>query len=130
MRRFKIDKLVRDKIVELSIQEGITNIVTEIAHEEYLKSLNAKLIEEAYEVVSASNKQELIEELADLLEVLNTIAATNNIELQTIDEIRLKKKEAKGGFVNKIYLHYVEMPDDHQKVTYYLTKSDRYPEIK
>lgn len=130
MRRFKVDKLVRDKITEISSNDGVTNFIRELQHEEYLSRLNAKLIEEAHEVVNTKDNSELAEELADLLEVLHAIAVTNNIELEEIEGIRLKKKQERGGFENKIYIDYIEIPDDHQRVSYYLLKAKEYPEIK
>lgn len=129
-KRYKVDKLVRDKILQISAEEGITTFARKLENEEYVKCLNDKLIEEAYETVKAKDKLSLLEELADLLEVLNSIAAINNIKFKKIEEARLKKKEERGGFKDKIYLHSIEMPQDHPKVAYYIARSEQYPEIK
>ena len=72
--------------------------------EEYKLELNKKLIEEAGEVINSSNKEELIEELADLNEVINAILNINNITYNEVEKVRLLKKQKRGGFDKKIFL--------------------------
>ncbi len=66
----------------------------------YQKKLNEKLIEECQEWVDS----ESIEELADILEVLKTIANAKGIAWYEIEEICAKKKEERGGFDQRILL--------------------------
>lgn len=97
-------KLVRDKIVKIIEENGEKPIYHTLTDEEYLVELHKKLFEEANEFVEADDK----EELADLLEVVYAIAKYKNIDMEEVEKIRLKKREKRGGFENKIYLEGVE----------------------
>lgn len=98
------NKLVRDKIIDIIRAKGETPLYHTLTDEEYLKELHKKLFEEANEFVEEDNP----EELADLLEVIYAIAKHKNIHLDEVETIRLKKREKRGGFEDKIYLDTVE----------------------
>jgi predicted house-cleaning noncanonical NTP pyrophosphatase (MazG superfamily) len=100
----KPEKLIRDKMPELVLAERGEVLETRIASdEEFLGLLKAKIIEEAQEVVAAQTKEDLAEELGDLLEVIKAIAQNQNI----VDEM-FKSRDAKelkrGTFEKKIVL--------------------------
>ena len=38
------------------------------------------------------------------------------------------KRQSKGGFDAKIYVSFVEMPEDHKSLAYYKARPDQYPE--
>ena len=130
LRRFKVDKLIRDKIPEITLIDGVETFTRELGTDEYIKRLNDKLIEEAKEVIQAKDKMEVAEELADVLEVINAIASVSNLSFQDIEDVRLRKKAAKGGFETGIYCSFIEMPGNHQRVSHYLSRSEEYPEVK
>lgn len=130
LRRFKVDKLIRDKIPEITLIDGVDTFTRELGPDEYIKRLNDKLIEEAKEVIQAKDKIEIAEELADVLEVINAISIVNNLSFADIEDARLKKKAEKGGFEKGVYCSFIEMPSDHQKVSYYLSRANEYPEVK
>ena len=96
----KYNKLIRSKILELLDAKGIP-YTSHIADEsEYKEKLYQKLLEEAQELAKDRNK----EELADLLEVLETIKKLNGWDALEIEEIRIKKVQEKGGFDQPIIL--------------------------
>ena len=97
-------KLVRDRIIDIIKENGETPIYHTLSDEEYLKELHKKLLEEANEFIEADDK----EELADLLEVVYAIAKHKNINMDEVEKIRVKKREKRGGFEDKIYLETVE----------------------
>lgn len=67
-------KLVRDRIPELIRQSGRNPNVGHISGDDLVRALGAKLIEEAQEAAAAlTNRDELIEELADLTEVIAAV---------------------------------------------------------
>ena len=82
------DKLVRDRIIDIIIANGESPVYHTLSDEEYLKELHKKLIEEANEFVEADNP----EELADLLEVVYAIAMHKNINMEEVEQIRVKKR--------------------------------------
>lgn len=97
-------KLVRDRIIDIIRANGEKPIYHTLNDEEYLKELHKKLFEEANEFVEADDP----EELADLLEVVYAISKHKNINMEEVEQIRLNKRDKRGGFENKIYLETVE----------------------
>ena len=105
MNKIKIfDKLVRDKIPEIIAANG-SKAETKILDDcEYLKFLNEKLLEECMEVIQAKDKKSKSEELADVLEVIYSIADVFEIKIEEIEKIRINKKKERGGLDSKILL--------------------------
>lgn len=96
----KYNKLVRDKIPEYIKKKGGTPI-THIADEvEYWQKLKEKLLEEAEKF----KKDETIEELSDLLEVIGAIIDYKGFSRDEIQKIRDQKAEERGKFKNRIIL--------------------------
>ena len=99
------NKLVRDKIPEIIKSNGAKSVNTKILNnEEYLESLNKKLVEELNEYLSSGK----IEELADLEEVLRAILDAKNTSYQDFEQIRQNKVNKRGAFKNKIFLESVD----------------------
>lgn len=73
---------------------------------EYKKSLEEKLFEEYKKVIETKGDNRL-EELADLLEVVKSLAESENSSLEHIIELANKKREKRGGFEKKIFLEKV-----------------------
>ncbi|MEK7138917.1 MAG: nucleoside triphosphate pyrophosphohydrolase [Patescibacteria group bacterium] len=92
------NKLVRDKIPEILRAKHISFEERIADTDEYKSELIEKLREEAEEFTVAGDP----EELADVLEVAE--ALKNLPEYQNVENIRLKKKEERGGFTNRIIL--------------------------
>ncbi|MCP5504312.1 MAG: hypothetical protein H7A41_04075 [Chlamydiales bacterium] len=69
-RKFKQEKLWRDKAVDLLEAMGSRVHWVKLEGEGFKEQLRDKLLEEAAEVFAAKNKEELLGELADLLENL------------------------------------------------------------
>jgi predicted house-cleaning noncanonical NTP pyrophosphatase (MazG superfamily) len=98
-------KLVRDNIPE--IVEGKTGkeVKTRIMEdEEYRKFLLKKVVEEAQELANAESKEHMVEELADVMEIIDTILEVNGLDLETIRKAQKAKAEIRGGFKNKILM--------------------------
>ncbi len=96
----KYNKLVRDNIPEIILSKGSTP-VTHIAGDlEYEEKLIEKLFEEMEEFKKDANE----EELADILEVIYAIGDNKGVSREKLEEIRLKKREERGGFEKRIIL--------------------------
>jgi predicted house-cleaning noncanonical NTP pyrophosphatase (MazG superfamily) len=92
------EKLIRDGIVDFVFKQRGEVLKTRIASSEELGSfLKHKVVEEAGEVFNSKNKEELAEELADLLEVIKSISEKENIVEQVFSKREAKYLE-KGGF--------------------------------
>ena len=92
------EKLVRDKIAEFVLnQRGEVLNIRIASPEEYMQMLKNKLVEESQEVLEANTKEELAEELADLLEVMRSLAQREGI-VDMLFSKREAKFSEKGGF--------------------------------
>ncbi len=60
--------------------------------------------------MNAENKEEALEELADLLEIIHALAAYHGSSMEEVENIRKEKVKKRGGFEQKIFL--VEVEDD------------------
>ena len=102
------NKLVRDRIPEIIHQSGKPFNTRKLAHEEYLKELRNKAFEELNEYSQSNSRQEAAEELADLLEVMHSLAEVHGYTFDQIEEIRKRKAVVRGGFKERIFLIDVE----------------------
>ena len=94
------NKLVRDRIPE-TIKASGKSCKTEILSDaDYLKMIDAKRDEELAEY----HKDQNIEELADLLEVIYAATMARGYTLEELETVRVKKAEKRGGFDKKILL--------------------------
>ena len=98
------NKLVRDKIPEIIENDGETPVVRVLNDNEYKKELEKKLKEEYEEVLLAKDKKERLEELADMLEVIRTLALLEDEDIQSVINIMDKKRKKRGGFTKKLFL--------------------------
>ncbi len=102
----KRSKLVRDKIPDIiRANDGNDPHVTVLNNNEYKKALLEKLIEESTEAADTTTNNHLAEELADIYELLDTIHETFNITKEDTRKTQAIKKEKRGGFRKKYYLH-------------------------
>ena len=126
---FKIDKLVRDKTLEIMRKSGACVHERIMGKDEYITRLKDKLLEEATEVTDAASVQEIQEELADLLETMMSIANMYNITFEDINQTAKQKRLARGGFEKRIYVDYVEIDSNHRMLEYYKAHKNKYPEM-
>ncbi len=103
--KYTYNKLVRDKIPEnIDSMEGRKANWRIMDDEEYIKELNKKLLEEAHEFI----EENAVEELADIMEVIQSIMKAKNISYEELKKVQALKREQKGGFYNRVYLIDVE----------------------
>ncbi len=100
MKEIIYDKLVRDKIPEIIEKSGKQCKIEILSNENYLEMLDKKLDEELAEY----HKDQNIEELADLLEVIYATTKARGYSLEELESIRAEKAEKSGGFDKKILL--------------------------
>lgn len=94
------NKLVRDRIPEIIEASGAKCKTEILSDEEYLKMIDAKLDEELAEY----HKDQNVEELADLLEVIRAAALARGYTLEELERVRAQKAEKRGNFEKKILL--------------------------
>lgn len=99
-------KLVRDLIPAVIRSNGHKPIFRELSAEEYRVALVAKAHEELRELTEAHGRH-VVEELADLLEVMRAVATADGFDWQEIEEETRKKRKERGGFEQRIWLESV-----------------------
>lgn len=101
MARRAYKKLVRDKVPQAIVSGGDDAVVTVLEErEEILSALHEKLDEELaeYQITKELSK------LADVLEVIHAIVETEGENFDTLDRMRLEKREKRGGFTKMLRL--------------------------
>ena len=94
------NKLVRDKIPDIIQSSGETPNIRILEREEYFRHLEGKLDEE----VGEYHRDQNIEELADILEVVYALAEAIGCTREDLLETYRKKHDARGGFDKRIFL--------------------------
>ena len=94
------NKLVRDRIPEIIESSGNTCVTEILSDEDYLRMIDAKLDEELAEY----HKDQNIEELADLMEVIYAAAIARGYTLEQLELVRAEKAAKRGAFAKKILL--------------------------
>ena len=100
-------KLVRDKIPDLIRASGRTAEVRQLDERDFLAALLNKLTEEARELRRADSTDAILEEAADVLEVLSSIAALHGYTLDDIVQAGFDKRSKIGGFDKRVWLEHV-----------------------
>ena len=93
------EKLVRDLIPDLIAAQGEKPNIRMLDDAEYRDCLSRKLDEEVQEF----HKENNLEELADILEVVYALAEINGGR-EELERIYTKKHKARGGFSKRIFL--------------------------
>lgn len=129
-RYFIQNKLWRDKMPRESEKKGSVIHVKRLEDEEFDQELRRKLLEEAQEVKAANSQKELIGELADVYEVIETLCALHNIDIHEVITTQLQKRMERGGFMERKYVTIAEHPVGSFLEKYCLADPKKYPEIK
>ena len=100
MKQVKYSKLVRDRIPEIIEADGKACIYETLPDADYLRMVDAKLDEELAEY----HKDQNIEELADLLEVIYAATKARGYSVEQLEAVRAAKAAKRGAFEKKILL--------------------------
>lgn len=107
MKKIVYKKLIRDRIAEIIKKDGHKPKVRIMDKKEYVLELKKKVLEEAKELIKASSKEEIVNELSDLWELMESVAKTNRIKISEIKKLKIIKNKKRGGFKKKLFLEYV-----------------------
>ena len=100
MKQRQHNKLVRDLIPEIIQTAGKTCVTEVLSDEAYLRMIDAKLDEELAEY----HKDQSIEELADLIEVIYAAIKARGYTLEQLEAVRVEKAAKRGTFEKKLLL--------------------------
>ena len=103
------NKLIRDRIPEIIEKDGVEHGTRILNDEEYKKELLKKIVEEAQEVLETNgDKKELVKEIGDVLEIINSLIKVFELDKEEVERIRQERKESRGSFDKKLFLEYTE----------------------
>lgn len=130
MTKFRLNKLVRDKIPKINEDMGIKVSLKSLGSDEYRIALMNKLTEEVNELKSAKGKG-VAKEIADILEVIDAVIVLSNIDQADISLYRSDRFKEAGGFGGRKFITTLEFLDgyDGPWVDYYRKDPNRFPEI-
>ena len=99
-------KLVRDNIPDIiKEKEGFEPKYRTLEdNTEFLNALLKKATEEAAELQHSVENDNVEEELADLLEVIDTITALRGKFIEDIEAVQIEKRQKRGGFEKRILM--------------------------
>lgn len=101
------NKLVRDKVPEIIRESGSECEITKATDAQYFKLLRLKLRDEMHEFIETEN----IEELADIMEVIFSLAKALGYTEEDLIKAREDKRKEKGGFDEGIILKNIFVED-------------------
>ena len=127
--RFRVEKLIRDKLPAIMRASGLRVFERTLEPGDFIKSLEAKLAEEAAEVAAAGDREERLDELADVMEVVLALARAHDFTPAELEARRLAKRQARGGFDWRIYNAAVEADEGCPALAYYLARPKAYPRL-
>lgn len=105
----RYDKLIRDRIPEIMDASNVTYEVRTLDDAEYAAALRAKLVEEAEEASRAA-REDLVKEMADLIEVVRALAEHEGVDLRDVENVRRARAEERGAFRQRLLLAWTEAP--------------------
>ena len=129
MQKFKVAKLVRDKIAQRMIADENASYKV-LNDEEYITELKKKVLEEAKELLPKKNKSDILKELADIQEIIDLIIKALKSSKR---ELKLRQKgenKKSGAFKKRLFIETIELKYDHPWLDYYLKNPEKYPKIK
>lgn len=104
----KTGTLIRDKVPEILKEKGIKFETDECLPELFMPFLRQKLEEEYNEFEYARTTEDIVDELVDMMEVIYAIAREFGYSEQRLENVRLDKKEERGGFEKFLILDSIE----------------------
>ena len=106
MIRKTYNKLVRDNIIDIISKDNGKPSFKILNDDDFKIALKEKVLEESKELIEAETKEDIINELSDILELIESISKNYNITKEEIDNKKENKKIKRGGFDKKIFLEY------------------------
>jgi predicted house-cleaning noncanonical NTP pyrophosphatase (MazG superfamily) len=99
-------KLVRDKIPQIIKTHDGVDVPTRTLDEdtEFLAFLLRKIVEESEELSEATTNSNLIEEIADVNEIIDTILKLKGISPEEVLAVQHEKRDARGGFEKRLLM--------------------------
>lgn len=126
-RTFRLNKLVRDNIVQLHLDMGGEVKYKTLAGKKLTKALLTKITEEANELKTSDLSAG---ELVDIKEIIEQIAENLRITDKKLTKAQAKKRAKNGGFAKGHFIDTVTLPANNKWAKYYAADPKHFPEIE
>lgn len=125
---FKLNKLVRDKFVDIykSTNQRPKHRILDAA--EHRQRLIEKVVEETKEL-HRTPEEGVVQELADIQQALDDLREMYHISLDQLQETMRVKAQKKGTFRRGVFIEELSLNDDDPWVEYYRKEPERFPEV-
>ncbi len=100
----EFNKLVRDQIPNKIEGGGEFAYTQTLIGEDLTRALREKLVEESIEVLDATDHDSVLDEIADVLEVIDGLVKHLGADQKDIEQRKKKKREKAGGFEKGLIL--------------------------
>ena len=98
------NKLVRDRVPEIVEADGLKAVTRALNGGEFFDALHDKLIEEVAELKEAADREDVIAEAADILEVVTAICDMHGVTMAEVTRRQTLKRGERGAFTERIFL--------------------------
>lgn len=129
MPKFELNKLVRDGFRDEYERSGQKAIYRELLPEEHKTQLLCKIIEETQEIKTNSPTDEVVKEIADIVQAVGDLMKICDITEEQVENAKRKRFEKIGGFATGTFVETLELADDDEWVEYYRKHPDIFPEL-
>lgn len=129
MAKFRFEKIVRDKVPQILSDQDIIFVRKNLSHDQTLSALKEKLMEEAQEVNEAHSHENLRDEIADTMEVIESLLQHSGLTWDEITQARKLKNDKRGAFKDAVYISTVESYDGHTLEKYHYEDPLKYPHL-
>lgn len=130
MPKFIFNRLVRDNLRHAYAELGQKAVYKKLSKREHISELKRKVIEEVKEIPEDGPISELIEEIADLQQVIDDMKKLIGISDEQVDVAKKQKFDKKGGFIEGTFVETLELEENDEWVEYYRRKPDVHKEVK
>ena len=110
MARTYYRKLIRDRIPEIVSARGLRCRTRRLSPAAYTRALKEKVLEESRELLGARGRAAVLNELADLRELLDACRRALGVGPKAFERLVIEKRLARGGFKKRLFLEYTEKP--------------------
>jgi predicted house-cleaning noncanonical NTP pyrophosphatase (MazG superfamily) len=128
MPKFRLNKLVRDKLKDEYDHDEQKAIYRKLSVSDHKKELINKIVEEAHEIRVDGQKNDIMSEVADIQQALDDLIKLCGFTKDQIEYAKQAKFDRKGGFASGIFVETLELTDDDKWVNYYRKHPDIFPE--
>jgi len=129
MPKFYLNKLVRDKLRDEYERIGQKAVCRVLSAPDHKQELIKKIIEETREIQTDGPKEEIVNEIADIEQVIDDLMALCGITEQQVADVVRAKLDKKGGFAAGHFVETLELSDGDEWVDYYRKRPEIFPEL-